>query len=183
MSGMPERQDVNNLIPMALSFGPAIFSAVFAFITKPTAEKTKTDALRKNLLETLRFKIAVEVAACLPVKKKKTPDDDYLEMCRSSLNNYFSANSPMIVDFLDSERAYRSYVRYFKVFKYAIVVIPIFTVLVGIISFLFCCDILSLKRVGVAICILIFFIVFFWCLKERHRDKYGDLCSKYEVVE
>lgn len=183
MSGMPGREDGNNLIPMALSFGPAIFSAVFAFITKPTAEKTKTDALRKSLLETLRFKMAVEVAACLPVKKKKTPDDDYLEMCRSSLNNYFSANSPVIVDFLDSERAYRSYVRYFKVFKYAIVVIPIITILGGIISFLFFCDILSLKRVGVVICILISFILLFWFLKERHRDKYDDLCSKYEVVE
>lgn len=183
MSGMPGKEDGNNLLLVALSFGPAIFSAIFAYITKPTTEKTKTDALRKNLLETLRFKIAVEIAACLPVKKKKTPDDDYLEMCRSSLNNYFSANSPVIVDFLDSERAYRSYVRYFKVFKYAIVVIPIITILGGIISFLFFRDILSLKRVGVVICILISFILLFWFLKERHRDKYDDLCSKYEVVE
>jgi len=183
MSGMPGREDGNNLMPMALSFGPAIFSAVFAFITKPTAEKTKIDALRKNLLETLRFKMAVEVAVCLPVKKKKMPDDDYLEMCRSSLNNYFSANSPVIVDFLGSERAYRSYVRYFKVFKYAIVVIPIFAILVGFISFVFWRDVLSLESATIVICILILFILLFWWLKERRRDKYDDLCSKYEVVE
>jgi len=183
MSEMPIREDGNNLITMALSFGPAIFSASFAYITKPTTEKIKTDALRKSLLETLRFRMAVEIATCLPVKKKQTPDDDYLAMCRSSLNDYFSANSTVIVDFLNSERAYRSYVRYFKVLKYAIVVIPIFTILVGIISFLFCSEILSVKRVGVVICTLIFFILIIWYLKERHKDKYDDLCSKYEVVE
>lgn len=183
MSDIPEKEARDIFFTSLLALGPAIISVLFAIITKPFSEKAKTDALRKNLLETLRFRMAVEVSDCLPEKKPETLKDDYVEMCKTKLNDYFSANSSVIVDFLNSEKMYQSYVRLFKFFKYGIVGIPVLTILCGIISFIFWRDILTLKNCGVTASILILVLFALWGLKEFKRDKYSDLCSKYEVVE
>ena len=176
-------KDFSSIGVMLSSFGPAVISVVFALITKPFNEKSKVDALRKSFLEAIRFRMAVEVAAKVPQKLKKVADDDYVEMCKTTLNEYFANNSDLLVDFLYSENLYGSYGKFFKIFKYGIVLIPGVAILCGFISFMYFRDILNVKNCGLflVVCLALLFIL--WFFKEHRRDQYTDLCSKYEVIE
>jgi len=182
MNNIPEKE-TTNIIPALLSFlGTPIVSTFFTLLTKPFSEKTKIDLLRKNLLATIRFRMATSIAECLPEKEIETPYDDYLEICKAKLNDYFGSNQSITSDLLISEVVYRSYVKYFKYFKYGIVLIPVLTILLSIVLFVFCREILTLKNCGVAVTLSVLLLVALWVLKEHKRDKYSDLCSQYEVV-
>ena len=183
MNDGQEKDYVQGVIQL-LSIGvPLVFSALFALITKPFIEKGKTDVLRKSFLETVRIRMAVDVANSLPEKEQEITTDDYVEICKTKLNDYFSANSTLIIDFLNSERVYKSYVKSFKSFKYGIVCIPVLTIIFGVLIFIFQRSLLTLKVCGISVCILIFLIILLWGIKERKIDKYSDLCDKYEVTE
>jgi len=183
MSNGTGKETANTGLAILLGFGPAIISAVFALITKPFSEKSKFDLLRKSFLEAIRFRMAAEVAAILPQKLKKVVDDDYVEMCKTKLNEYFASNSDLLNDFLTSEKLYRSYVRFFKIFKYGIVLIPIIVILCAIFSYIYFRDIINIKNCGLFVAVLLVLLFLMWGLKEHKRDSYSDLCSKYEVTE
>lgn len=174
-------KELNSVSIILSSFAPAVISTMFTLITKPFAEKSEVDTFRKSFLETIRFRMAIKVAALLPQKLKKTTDDDYVEMCKTKLSEYFASNSDLLVDFLYSEKLYHSYVKFFKLFKYGVVLIPVLAILCGLISFICFRDILTLKNCGLFVAGLLVFLFFLWCFKENKRDKYSDLCAKYEV--
>lgn len=183
MSNGTGKETANIGLAILLSIGSTIISAMFALITKPFSEKSKFDLLRKSFLETVRFRMAAEVAAILPQKIKRVADDDYVEMCKTKLNEYFAGNSDLLNDFLTSEKLYRSYVRFFKIFKYGIVLIPIIVVLCAIIYYIYFREIINIKNCGLFVAASLVLLFSLWALKEHKRDKYGDLCSKYEVTE
>lgn len=176
-------KDFSSISIILSSLGPTIIATMFALVTKPFAERSKVDALRKSFLETIRFRMAAEVAANLPQKLKKIADDDYVEMCKTKLNEYFASNSDVLIDFLHSEKLYRSYGKFFKIFKYGIVLIPVVAILCVIITFICFHDILTLKNCGVFVAGLLVLLFLLWSFKENRRDQYNDMCSKYEVTE
>ncbi len=176
-------KEFSNIGFMLSIFGPSAISAMFAIITKPLTEKSTFDALRKNFLETIRFRMAAEIAVMLPPKTGRTVNDDYVSMCKTKLNEYFANNSVLLVDFLYSEKLYMSYGKLFIIFKYAIVLIPVVAILCGIILIIYFRDTLSIKNCGLFVFFSLVFVFATWLFKERRRDQYSDLCSKYEVVK
>jgi hypothetical protein len=183
MNDGQEKDYVQQVIQLLTILGPSVFVALFTLITKPFSEKGKTDILRKSFLETVRIRMAVDVANSLPEKEQETTSDDYVEICKTKLNDYFSANSTLIVDFLNSENVYKSYVKSFKSFKYGIVCTPVLTLILGVLIFIFKRSLLTLKVCGISVCILFVLIIVLWVIKEIKRDKYSGLCDKYEVAE
>jgi hypothetical protein len=183
MNDGQEKDYVQQVIQLLTILGPTVFSGLFALIMKPFSEKGEIDALRKSFLETVRIRMAVDVANSLPEKDQGTTTDDYVEICKTKLNDYFSANSMLIVDFLNSERVYKSYVKAFRLFKYGIVCIPVLTLILGVLLFIFKRGLLTMSVCGISVCILFLLIIILWAIKEIKRDKYSDLCNKYEVAE
>lgn len=182
MSNIPDKEVVDWL-DIAKALGPGILTAILALITKPFIERGKIDSLRKSLLTAMRFKMAYEVAGTLPEKKKDVKKDDYVEICATKLNEYFSSNPELVVDFLRSNQIYRSYIRRFKFFKYGIVVISILTLTSGFIVFLNHREILTTNIFCYVLGGIAVLFLALWYLKEQRKDSFIDLCSKYEVTE
>lgn len=183
MTDVPENETANLSFDIIKAFGPGLIALIFAVFMKPFNEWSKVAALRKSFLGTVRFRMSCEVAKILPEKDKNVSSGDYVEICAAKLNDYFSTNSEAIVDFLNSEKIYKSYVTSFRWFKYGIVAIPIFLILCGVILFLSFRHILTVQNFCFGTIILVLLIGVLWALKERKKDQYGQLCSKYEVVE
>jgi len=182
MSDIPERE-VAKVTDFLKAFWPVIITALFGIFMKSFRERSKIDSLRKSFLATIRFKMALDVANSLPEKNEDIRHDDYVEICANELNEYFSANSDLIVDFMNSEKVYKSYVVSFKFFKYGIVIIPLIAMVCGLILLVSRRDVLTFTTCCFSAILLILIIFILWILKERKNDRYVDLCSKYEVVE
>lgn len=160
-----------------------IFSILAWVFKKPNEEEARIGRLRKSLLTNFRFKISVEVAKVLPVKSTRKTKDEYVATCQNNLIEYFSANSELLLDFLGCEQLHKSYIRCFRNLKYGVIIIPIIGVIFFIISMVFFKnDVSSFYYVGVSI-FLVLLIIFLWISMERKKDKYHDLCSKYEVID
>lgn len=182
MSNIPERE-VAKFTDFLKAFGPAIITALFGIFMKSFTERSKIDSLRKSFLATIRLRMAIDVADILPEKNEDMKHDDYVEICANKLNEYFSANSDLIVDFMNSEKIYKSYVVSFKFFKYGIVIIPLVTMVCGLILLVCRRDVLTFTTCCFSAILLLLIIFILWVLKEHKNDRYVDLCSKYEVVE
>ena len=170
-----------------VSIGIPSIASIFAWVfTKPVQEEARIGRLRKNLLSHFRFKISVEIANVLPDKTDKIQKDHYVAICRDTLNEYFSGNSMLLTDFLGCEKLFKSYIKFLRYFKYGVVLIPVIGILLGVISKIF----LKNTYHGIILIILIsliivlpLLIILLWFLMETKKDKYHDLCSKYEVID
>ena len=175
---------LTSVIQIAIPVIAAVTTSILTWIfTRPVDEEARIGRLRKNLLSHFRFKMSIEVSNVLPEKTIEIQKDDYVAICRDKLNEYFSTNSKLLMDFLGCERLFKSYIMHLRCFKYGIIIIPIIGgVIVFILKELFKNEVSTLYYVIVSI-VLILIIVFLWFLMEKTKDNYHDLCSKYEVVD
>lgn len=165
---------------LLFAFIPAVISTILGVLGRPFDEKLKVERQRKNLLDGLRFKISIEVSQVIPVKNFDDTQDDYVLICREGLKEYFASNSGSLIDLINTEKIFTSYIRYFKLFKYAFVGIPIFAIISGILLALFNKLSLNLCLIGILFSLVIIGIL--WFIMENRKDKFSDLCSKYEIV-
>lgn len=114
-----------------------ILAAVIAWVfTKPANEEARVGRLRKELLSDLRIRVSVEVAQILPEKVSDLQHDEYVAICKRNLVEYFAANSLIVMDLLECEQVYNAFIRYVRVFKYAVVVIPILGILASLVLYM-----------------------------------------------
>ena len=169
-------KEIPTWLSLLISTIPTLLSFV---LTKPIIEEARIGRLKKSLLNHFRLKISIEVANVLPEKEMGTEKDDYIAICKNSLNEYFSANSFFLIDFLYCENLFKSYIKWLRCFKYGIIIIPTITILSIIVL-----KIVYHKNVSIVIpLITVVLIILLWILMEYRKDKCNDLCSKYEITD
>ena len=156
---------------------------LIAIVNKPFGEKKEIDILRKSLLGEMRFKLAIELASYLPVKNEVQEDDDYIAQVQVKTNEYLSLKNHAILNYFNSEKIYKKYVFLYKIFKNAIIGLPIVVILCSLVLFTFYSEKITIEHCVVSTVILIALLLLLWFLKERMKDKYTDLCDEYEVAE
>jgi hypothetical protein len=169
-------------IPLAIlqALAPIVAAAIAWVFSRPNSEETRIWRLRKELLSDLRMRISVDVAQVVPEKVSDLQHDEYVAICRSKLVEYFAVNSSIVIDLLECEKLYKGFIRYIRAFKYAVVVVPILGIVASLV--LYMKDYPTLVYAGTPV-LLVLLIVVLWILMERKKDKYHDLCAKYEITE
>lgn len=167
-----------------IKLGPFLSPLIVALLSKlfinPGKEEAKLSRFRINFLETIRLEVSLELAKLLPVKKAKSDMEDYTPIVKEKLTEYLESNSEPIIDFYNSEKIWERYICWLRVYKYSLLVIPSFGVLAIIALYYYPQRAIWQIASGAA---LIVVILIFVVVVERFKDKYMDLCNKYEVVD
>jgi len=172
--------NVELLIPYIGAIATMLVSVFVWIFTKPTDEEKRINQLRKNLLVHLRFKTSYELSKSIPIKEDVN-FEDYMAIVTDALNSYLSSNSSIMIEIFSSENLFKSYIKTLRIFKYAVIIIPI----ICMIFFLFIKFILLVETIYIYIyivvaCIMLLMIILIFM--ERKKDKYHDLCTRYEVM-
>lgn len=172
-----------SMINVALVIGiPGIVSILGWVFLKPTQEEMRVSNLRKSLRLSLRVQISYSIASIIPIKQKNISIQNYNTLCNEEINNYLGSDKEILNDYYDSEILSKRYISYLRGFKYLVYLSPLFGIILFAIPYIFAFYNLSLVYFIICGCLLAFIIILFAVIMEKRKDKFHDLCLKYEIV-
>ncbi len=98
------------------------------------------------------------------------------------MNTYLGSNTDVLIDYFVSDRLLKQYLFYLRFFKYVVYISPIVGILLIALPYIFNCGISSTLYFGICGGFLAFIIIVSAIIMERKKDKFHDLCMKYEIV-
>jgi len=153
--------------------------------TRPQVEESRAVRLRRNLRVQIRIRIAQNLCTFLPVKESETTDEDFLAQVSVNLIEYMSRQQGEMTDLLRCELLYDSFIRANRTFKWLLLFLSI-VISSLVIGSRICFDhdkavagfilLLLVGALGIFACSL-------FAYREVKKDRFNDLCAKYEVCD